>query len=406
MQSLQENLEDNHIYKFLAGLNIEFDEVRGRIICRKPLPSLGEVFSKVRREESRRNVMIEKKSSSGSIDNSALVVSDTSIVSDANASKAIKNQRKTDKRSRGWCDYCDKPNHTRETCWKIHGKPAHLKNNRMGQKSNRTFPSANEAETSPFTKEQMDHLLNLLKSNSFSSIPAGSLAQTGSDSNALTCYLKSLPWIIDSSASDHMTNFSNLFSTYFPCPGNEKIRIADGSFSRIAGKGFVKLSENIGLKSVLHVPKLACNLLSVSKLSKDSNCRSTFFDSHCEFQDRSSGRMIRSNKMIDSLYYFDDNFSSNKIAQASSSISFASAREQITLWHLRLGHPSFPYLRHLFPSLFKGLDCSSFQCESCHLSKSRRSTYLSKPYHASKPFYQIHSDIWGPSKVTTLSGKR
>lgn len=53
-------VESLRIFKFLVGLNVEFDEVRG-IIGRQPLPSLGEVFSKVRREKSRRNVMLGKK---------------------------------------------------------------------------------------------------------------------------------------------------------------------------------------------------------------------------------------------------------------------------------------------------------------------------------------------------------
>ena len=58
----------------------------------------------------------------------------------------------------------------------------------------------------------------------------------------------------------------------------------------------------------------------------------------------------------------------NKTAQGySGNISSISAHEQIMLWHFRLGHPSFPYLKHLFPDLFKNLDCSSFQCESFHL---------------------------------------
>ena len=48
----------NRIFKFMVGLNVEFDEVRGRIIGRQPLPSIGEVFSEVRREESRRNVVL------------------------------------------------------------------------------------------------------------------------------------------------------------------------------------------------------------------------------------------------------------------------------------------------------------------------------------------------------------
>lgn len=54
-------VEDNYIFKFLTRLNIEFDEVRGRIIGRQPLPLIGEVFSEVRIEESRKNVLLGKK---------------------------------------------------------------------------------------------------------------------------------------------------------------------------------------------------------------------------------------------------------------------------------------------------------------------------------------------------------
>ena len=116
--------------------------------------------------------------------------------------------------------------------------------------------------------------------------------------------------------------------------------------------------------------------------------------------------MIGRARMIEGLYYFDEVPLSNKKAQSFSSTSSISAQDQIMLWHLRLGHPSFPYLKHLFPELFKGMDCSSFHCESCILAKNHRSTYLPKPYQASKPFYLIHSDVWGASKITTLSGKR
>jgi hypothetical protein len=45
----------------LAGLNIDFDEVKGQVIGRQPLPPLNEVFVEVRREESRRLVMLGKK---------------------------------------------------------------------------------------------------------------------------------------------------------------------------------------------------------------------------------------------------------------------------------------------------------------------------------------------------------
>ena len=60
-QHHKKTVEDGRIFKFLTGLNVKFDEVRGRIIRRQPLPSIGDVFSKARREESQRNVMLSKK---------------------------------------------------------------------------------------------------------------------------------------------------------------------------------------------------------------------------------------------------------------------------------------------------------------------------------------------------------
>ena len=97
--------------------------------------------------------------------------------------------------------------------------------------------------------------------------------------------------------------------------------------------------------------------------------------------------------MINGLYYFEDNLPSNKIAQGLSSISCLSVRDQIMVWHCRLGHPSFSYLKHLFPVLFQKVDPLSFQCESCLLAKSQRKTYIPKPYYAPKPFYLFHSDV-------------
>ncbi|KAJ1396328.1 hypothetical protein SESBI_32635 [Sesbania bispinosa] len=42
----------------LVGVNRNLDEVRGRILGTKPLPSIREAFAEVRREESRRKIML------------------------------------------------------------------------------------------------------------------------------------------------------------------------------------------------------------------------------------------------------------------------------------------------------------------------------------------------------------
>ena len=42
-------VECSRIFKFLVGINLDFDEVRGSIVGRQPLPPIGEVFSEVQR---------------------------------------------------------------------------------------------------------------------------------------------------------------------------------------------------------------------------------------------------------------------------------------------------------------------------------------------------------------------
>lgn len=127
------------------------------------------------------------------------------------------------------------------------------------------------SESSPFTKDQLEHLYKLFQSSSVnSSTPSCSLAQKGDYlSAALVCHHSNpCSWIIDSGATDHMTGSPSLFSAYKPCAGNQKIKIADGSLSAIAGKGSIILSSTLTLHNVLHVPNLSCNLLSISKLTR------------------------------------------------------------------------------------------------------------------------------------------
>ncbi|KAJ9693744.1 hypothetical protein PVL29_009616 [Vitis rotundifolia] len=137
-------VESSRIFKFLAKLNVEFDEVRGRIIGRQPLLSLGEV-----------NVMLGKKLF-GPMENLAL------LGTTAAASCNPNNQCRPDDKPRVWCDHCKKPRHTRETYWKLHGKPidwkpVECKTNKQGD-SNHFLAKAHAAETPSLSKEQLNQL--------------------------------------------------------------------------------------------------------------------------------------------------------------------------------------------------------------------------------------------------------
>lgn len=184
----------------------------------------------------------------------------------------------------------------------------------------------------------------------------------------------------DSGAIDHTTSLSHLFLSYTPCPGNAKIKAADGSLSSIVGKGTITISDSLVLKFVLHVPNLSCNLLSISKLTKDLQWIIKFFPSHCKFHDLASGMTIGSAKEQDRLFYFEDHVTLNRQAQKTATSDTFSAHSEIMFWHYRLGHPSFPYLQKLFPPLFKNKNFSSFQCKICQLAKNHHSIFPFCPY--------------------------
>nr|XP_016452871.1 PREDICTED: uncharacterized protein LOC107777375 [Nicotiana tabacum] len=158
--------ENEKAYLFLAGLNRDFDEFRSPILGKNPLPSIRETLSEIRREESRGKVMLKP-----------YLNLELKPVVDASALATVKNE--DDKKKRPWCDHCKKYWHTRETCWKIHGKPPNTKKKEV---DNRCFRSQHgeafqttyfdqgqqpSPETSPFTREQLELLQKLLQSPQF-----------------------------------------------------------------------------------------------------------------------------------------------------------------------------------------------------------------------------------------------
>nr|XP_004513812.1 uncharacterized protein LOC101489272 [Cicer arietinum] len=352
-------VEKDRIYQFLLGLTKHLDDVRGRILGTKPLPNIREVFSEMKREESRRKVMLGSTYQSSINEGSALAV------------------KGSYKKSRGWCDHCKKSGHNKETCWVIHGKPADWKPS--WNRDIRVHAATSEGgkvlatptlEPSPFSKEQMEMLQKLLQQSlqNTSTHSAAALAQKGNSScvyfvdkgtsNHLgtgtfasmlphqkgakcwqpqhlnqvhsarnkwrcckNCYNNpfkntsthsaaalaqkgnsscvyfvdkgtSNSWIVDSGASYHMTGDITLFDEYSPCNDNSMVRIADGTKTKVVGKGSLIISKDITLNSVLYVPKLNCNLLSISKLTQDLNCFTKFLPHLCEFQDLDSGRKV------------------------------------------------------------------------------------------------------------------
>lgn len=143
-----------------------------------------------------------------------------------------------------------------------------------------------------------------------------------------------------------MTGDSTIIQHFKPCPEDHNVCIDDGSLSKVSGTGSMVISKDLTLESVLLIPKLGCNLLSISKLTQEKNCLTKFFTSHCVFQDLNSGQTVSSTEMYVGLYIFRvanhlERQSQLTVCCKSFSVLRSNKDSEVILLHYRLGHPSF-----------------------------------------------------------------
>ena len=65
-------------------------------------------------------------------------------------------------------------------------------------------------------------------------------------------------------------------------------------------------------------------------------------------------------------------------SQTNQTSSEDKARAIIWLWHRRLGHLSFGYLKKIQPHLFLGFSNLDFHCEICELAESHLISFFTK----------------------------
>lgn len=183
------------------------------------------------------------------------------------------------------------------------------------------------------------------------------------------------------------------------------VSTANGNAISIIREGSTHLTNTLHHDSVLVVPSLDFNLLSVSQITSTISCVVIFWPNHCVFKDIQTRQTISYGVKSGKLYYLDlDSKTFSRLRQALAIESMGSPKKivEIWLWHRLLGHASFGYLKRLFPGLFMNLDISIFKCGVCELAKSHRASFPVILNKSPVPFMVIHSDVWGPCKVPTL----
>jgi hypothetical protein len=406
--TLKTRIENERVYDFLAGLDPGFDQIRVQVLAQDPTPNLRSTYAFVRREELRQAAML----ASPPHESSALMT-----VQHSPSALVSSGSWKSEDKESLFCTHCKGTKHTRETCFKLNGYPDWFHKKGDGSSRHKSGKTESRAHTTTvhtpqpqYSQAQVDHILKEYAQRLSQKDASCSLANTGTFGFALNtpnrdCCESS--WIIDSGSTDHMTHESSNFSSYNTHPSKRCVKTANGSSSAVSGVGSLPLTSSMSLSTVLHVPHLSGKLLSISQITKELKCSVTFFDTHCVFQDLLTGTMIGLGRERDGLYYLDLNWHAKEdTGQVHQVVGSSTSEAQIWLWHRRLGHPSFRYLLKLFPSLFLKNNVSSFHCDSCLLAKHHRTSFHPSFNKSSVPFSIIHSDVWGPSRVTNRSNTK
>ncbi|KAM0065109.1 hypothetical protein Hdeb2414_s0003g00110971 [Helianthus debilis subsp. tardiflorus] len=109
-------------------------------------------------------------------------------------------------------------------------------------------------------------------------------------------------WIVDSGATKHITHDDSLLKNKKKRKYEPPVTIPNGEAITIEGRGDYTLPNGVLVRDVLHVPEFKCNLLSVSRLSKDLKCAVILFPDFCVMQDLSSRTLIGVGECQGGLY--------------------------------------------------------------------------------------------------------
>ena len=215
---MKKQQDSMHVARFLSGLPKSLNPVKSQILASPDLPSLSEIFGRLR-QATLSDSSIDHFSSSHT---DALPSGDKSTFTPyIRSNRGGRGGRGHGGQGRGGhdqggrglhkCTYCHGENHTVDFCWELYGKP-----------------SANQAS---FQVQEPPS----------QSLPPTSRVVSTQD-----------PWVIDSGAINHMTGTSGLLSNLEQSSSLPNVTLANSSATTVFGLGIANLSPNFSLFCLIY----------------------------------------------------------------------------------------------------------------------------------------------------------
>ena len=299
------------------------------------------------------------------------------------------------------CTNCNRAGHTAARCWgkDVNGRrPAPPNGFRL--RTNNFKPSAflsqNEYSTPALTENDFTCLLS-------TSSPGSKTAN-------------SVPWLVDSGCSAHITFDRSLFVTYERMQSGS-VEMGTKAKANVAGRGEVHLMLNVNgserpckLSNVLHVPDFGYSLLSVSQMVS-KGLKVSFQNGKCVVNQGPT--VVATASLVGDLYMLD----------VTGQIASAHVVTLQTL-HERLAHVNVQGIASMIRNnVVSGInvrqsdvmnalnpksDNHSPICSACVFGKATRSV-IPKQRSSSRAqncLDLVHSDVCGPLEVHSVGGSR
>ena len=283
------------------------------------------------------------------------------------------NRKKSRSKSRNphankTCHFCKKLGHIKANCWKL---------------KNKNDEKGNTATADCVVESESDGDVLL----------ATSLATTsgkGVDDN----------WVLDSGCTFHMCPHKDWFVTYESVDSGV-VLMGNDAECKVAGIGTVQIKTHDGtirtLSKVRHIPDMTRCLISLGTL-ESNGCRIVMENGVLKV---AKGAMVMMKGLRQGSLYILQGATVKGVAAVATA-------DETKLWHMRLGHMSEKGMIILGKKGCLGKTSTGKLdfCDHCVFGKQKRVSFSKASHRTQGVLDYIHSDLWGPSKVPSMGGKR
>uniref|UniRef100_A0A6N2KS64 Integrase catalytic domain-containing protein n=1 Tax=Salix viminalis TaxID=40686 RepID=A0A6N2KS64_SALVM len=199
-------------------------------------------------------------------------------------------------------------------------------------------------------------------------------------------------WLVDTAASNHVTDDLHNLSLTSPYEGSDAIVIGDGTGLNISHTGNTTLSTpstTFTLSNVLCVPSIKKNLISVSQFCKTNHTSIEFFPAFFLVKDLRTGVPLARGQNKHDIYEWPSTLPPSNFLHA------------LKTWSSFLTYPSSP--SYLSVSLLHG---HLYNCDSCLCNKSQQLPFYVSTLKSRGPLDLIYTDVWGPAPISSSKGFR